>query len=85
MLDAPDLCRHLADIDIRDLGLGTDLLCCRGRNDAQLGLRFGQCRLEVKPLLDAGLFREDVAQFVGAPKMLERLHVEDGNGHGAGS
>ncbi|MNT03435.1 hypothetical protein D3C72_1379690 [compost metagenome] len=67
MLDAADLRRHLADVDIGHLGLGADFLGRRRRDDAQLGLRVGQRRFEVQPFLDAVLFGKDGTQLFGAP------------------
>ena len=85
VFDAADLGRHLGDVDVVGLGLGADLAGRLGRDDAELGLGLGQGRLEIQPLLDAVLLGEDGAHFIGAPVVLERLHIENGNGHDAGS
>ena len=83
MLDATDLGRHLSNVDVGHLGLRCDLFSGCRRNDAELGLCCCERGLEIEPFLDAVFFAEDGAQFVGAPQMLERLHVENGNGHGS--
>jgi hypothetical protein len=85
MLDAADFRRHLGDVDVAGPRLGADFAGRLGGNDAQLGLRLGQRRLEIQPFLDAVFLGKNGAQLIGAPQVLERLHIENGNGHEAGS
>ncbi len=81
MVDLADARADHFEVDVPDLGLAGDLVGRRLGDDAELGLRQGESRLEVEPLLDAILVVEDGAERFGAPQVLEEDGIEDAGGH----
>jgi hypothetical protein len=81
VLDAADLGRHQRDVDVFGPGVGGDDLRRLQRMMPSSACAAASAASKSSHFCTRARFAEQLAQLLGAPQVLERLHVEHGNGH----
>ena len=80
--DPLGLLLQLLDVVLVELAVLEDFLACLFRNDAELGLRTGEPRLEIEIFLDAVAVRPHLPHGFGAENVAEDGGVDSAGGHG---